>query len=455
VAATYCAQNLPPFVSVKNIIHLKFMTHFGIICPPYPGHLNPLSALGRELQKRGHRVTILQISDLEAKIRLEGLEFCSIGETIYQPGSLAASFKQLTQYSEIEALRYSVDFCRHITEILCQDAPAAIQTTGIEALLVDQLEPVGQSVAQALGLPFVCVSSGQTIHRRSDVPPFFTPWSYSNAGWAHIRNAVAYQILDRSCQPILHVINRYRRQWQLSPYHKIYESIADVHISQQPAAFEFPFPNLSPRFHYTGPFRNPSPELTPFPFEKLTGQPLIYASLGSVQNTKQEIFHCIAAACQELDVQLVITHGGGMSAVAIQSLPGSPLVVEYAPQLDVLAHASLTITHGGMNTVLDSLSCGVPLVAIPITFEQPGTGARIRWTGTGEVLSLSQLKVATLRSTIQRVLVEKTFLQNAQKLQQAIQQAGGVQRAADVVEQAIVSDRSLRSPQMPQSTASK
>lgn len=60
------------------------MTHFGIICPPYPGHLHPLSALGRELQGRGHRVTILHISDLEAKIRSEGLEYYPIGQTSYQ-----------------------------------------------------------------------------------------------------------------------------------------------------------------------------------------------------------------------------------------------------------------------------------------------------------------------------------------------------------------------------------
>ncbi|MBF2050544.1 MAG: glycosyltransferase [Elainella sp. C42_A2020_010] len=417
------------------------MTHFGIICPPYPGHLHPLSALGRELQGRGHRVTILHISDLEAKIRSEGLEYYPIGQTSYQPGSLAASFKQLTQFSEIEALRYSVDFCRHMTEITCQDAPAAIRSIGIEALLVDQLEPEGQSVAQYLDLPFICISSGQTIHRRSDVPPFFTPWTYSKASWTRLRNAVAYQILDWSCQPILGVINHYRQRWKLPPYRKIYESIAKTHISQQPAAFEFPIPDIPGRFHYTGPFRNPSPRLSTFPFTQLTGQPLIYASLGSVQNTKQEIFHCIAAACQGLDVQLVIAHGGGLSLEAIRALPGSPLVVEYAPQLDVLAKASLTITHGGMNTVLDSLSCGVPLVAIPITFEQPGTGARIRWTQTGEVLALSRLQVPTLQTAIQRVLADSSYSQNALKFQTAIQQAGGVKRAADIVEQAVGADR--------------
>lgn len=427
------------------------MTHFGVICPPYPGHLNPLSALGRELQSRGHRVTFLQISDLERKVRSEGLDFYPIGQSLYQPGSLSETFNQLAKLSEIEALQYSVDFCRHITEIICQDAPNAIRSAGIEALLVDQLEPVGESVAESLGIPFICVSSGQAIHRRSDVPPFFTSWSYQNTWWARLRNQIAYFVLDQSCRPILQVVNHYRRQWNLPPYRNIYASLAKLaHISQQPATFDFPCLNLPNHFHYVGPFRNSSPQSVSFPFERLTGQPLIYASLGSVQNTKQEIFHCIAAACEGLNVQLVIAHGGGMTAEAICSLPGSPLVVEYAPQTEVLAKASLTITHGGMNTVLDSLSHGVPLIVIPITFEQPGTGARVRSTGTGEVIPLKQLNLTRLRTAIQQVLTEERYVRNVLKVQQAMQGVDGAKQAADIIEQAIQHSSSIASPLSPQ-----
>lgn len=171
---------------------------------------------------------------------------------------------------------------------------------------------------------------------------------------------------------------------------------------------------------------------------------MIYASLGSVQNTKHEIFHCIAAACEKLDVQLVISHGGGMNPEAVQQLPGSPLVVEYAPQIEVISKARLTITHGGLNTVLDSLSNGVPLVAIPITYEQPGTAARIKWTGTGEVIALTDLSIPNLQAAIVRVLTEDFYLENAMRLKQAICQAGGVKRAADIVEQAVKSGYPVR-----------
>ncbi len=81
------------------------------------------------------------------------------------------------------------------------------------------------------------------------------------------------------------------------------------------------------------------------------------------------------------------------------------------------------------------------MVAIPIANDQPGVAARIAWTGTGEVVSLKNLSVSKLRSAIEQVLKENSYQQNALKLQKAIRQAGGVKKAADIVEQAVVTGK--------------
>lgn len=423
------------------------MTHFGVICPPYSGHINPQAALGRELQARGHRLTFLQLPDLEEKVRAAGVGFCPIGSTLYKPGSLAEMFEQLAKLNGIKSLQYSVEFCRHMAEIVCQDAPDAIAREGIEVLIADQLEPVGETIAESLNLPFICVSCAQAIHRRADVPPFFTLWPYRNNLRARLQNQIAYYILDRSCGPILQEINRYRQRFNLPLYKQIYRSNARLaHISQQPPAFDFPLKDLPEHFHYVGPLRTPSPQSIPFPFDRLNGKPLIYASLGSIQNTKKDVFYGIAAACEGLDAQLVITLGGGMPIDALSDLPGSPLVVDNAPQTDIIAKSSLTITHGGLNTVLDSLSYGVPMVALPITFEQPGTGARIRWTGVGEVIPIDQVDTANLKTAVKQVFTEQSYRQNARRIQDSIAEAGGASRAADIIEQAMQPMRSVKSP---------
>jgi MGT family glycosyltransferase len=159
--------------------------------------------------------------------------------------------------------------------------------------------------------------------------------------------------------------------------------------------------------------------------------------LGTVQNRLGRVFGAIAAACQDLDVQLIIALGGGMSPEALGVLPGDPLVVGYAPQLDLLRRASLTITHAGLNTTLESLSNGVPMVAIPIANDQPGVAARIAWTGTGEVVPLKGISASKLQVAINTVLGNPSYRDNALRLQASIRQAGGVKQAADIVERAI------------------
>ena len=116
--------------------------------------------------------------------------------------------------------------------------------------------------------------------------------------------------------------------------------------------------------------------------------------------------------------------------------------MKYAPQLELLQKASLNITHAGFNTALESLSYGVPMVAIPVTDDQPGVAARIVWTGTGELVKLSQLSVNKLRAEIERVLTGESYKQNAVRLQEAMRQTRGVKRAVDIIEQAV----STRSP---------
>ena len=164
--------------------------------------------------------------------------------------------------------------------------------------------------------------------------------------------------------------------------------------------------------------------------------------MGTVQNHFSFVFRTIAEACTSLDNQLVISLGGGLDPEAFPNLPGNPIIVKYAPQLELLQKANLNITHAGLNTALESLSYGVPMVAIPVTDDQPGVAARIAWTGTGELVALSQLSVPKLREAIERVLTEKSYQQNAVRLQAVMRQTQGVNRAADIIEQAV----STRSP---------
>ncbi|HEY9295869.1 MAG TPA: glycosyltransferase [Phormidium sp.] len=423
------------------------MTHFGIICPGSTGPLNTMLPLGQELQRRGHRVTLFGITDVQPKVLAAGLEFSPIGEKEFPAGSIAQYFAQLGQLKGLAALGYTIDLLKQAAAVTLRDAPALLNAAGVEALLVNQGSVEGGTVADFLNIPFVTVCSAVVLNREPGVPPFNTHWKYSPAWWAGLRNQMGYLLLNRVAQPIRDVIANYRRERHL-PLHShpndVYSQLAQ--ISQAPADFEFPRQELPAWFHFTGPYHSSaSRQPVPFPYEKLTGKPLIYASMGTLQNRLIGVFQDIASACEGLDAQLVISLGGSADPESLRELPGNPLVVKYAPQLEILKQATFMITHAGMNTTMECLMNGVPMVAIPVTNDQPGVAARIAWTGAGEMVPLQKLSVPKLRNAIKKVLTEDSYKKNALRLQTAIQQAGGVNRAADIIEQVVTTGKPVLS----------
>jgi UDP:flavonoid glycosyltransferase YjiC (YdhE family) len=115
-------------------------------------------------------------------------------------------------------------------------------------------------------------------------------------------------------------------------------------------------------------------------------------------------------------------------------LPGQPLVVPFAPHQQLIAGSALVITHAGLNTTLTALGCGVPLLAIPITNEQPGIAARVAYCRAGLVLPLRKLCVERLTAMAFEVLHNPIYRENARRLGREIQAAGGVSMAADLIE---------------------
>ncbi len=415
------------------------MAHIGVLIPGALGHLNPASCLGRELQTQGHKVTIFQIPDLEDAVRRTGLDYQIIGEQTFPPGSYNEHLARLGGLKGLAALRYTIWFFALRSRALFIEAPEAIRKARIDLLLVDEVEPAGATIAEHLGLPYVTLSNALLVYRDANSPPIFTTWLYSRNYLAKMRNVLGYQLQRWLAKDWLTSLNLQRREWHLSPYRVPEDFISPwAHLSQQPRCFDFPRQRMPPHFHYTGPWHDKRVRpAVPFPFDKLDGRPLIYASMGTLQNRIQEVFREIAKACESVDAQLVISLGGGAKPEQVDPFPGNPLVVDYAPQLDLLQRAALTITHAGLNTVLESLSCGVPMVAIPVGNDQPGVAARVRWLGAGELLPLKQLRAERLRPLVKRVLEEERYRLQARRLMAEIKCVDGVRQAVDLIERVL------------------
>ena len=160
-----------------------------------------------------------------------------------------------------------------------------------------------------------------------------------------------------------------------------------------------------------------------------------------LQNGILRTFRMIAEACAGLDLQLVISLGGGQDPTLLGDPPGDPIVVGYAPQLELIRRASLTISHGGLNTTLESLAQGVPVVVLPVTYDQPGVGARVEWSGVGRSIPVGRLTVDRVRDAVRIVLSNPAYRERAGRLQSSIEAADGLNRAADLIEVAFGTGR--------------
>ncbi|MEE4464862.1 hypothetical protein V2S84_22550 [Azotobacter chroococcum] len=92
------------------------------------------------------------------------------------------------------------------------------------------------------------------------------------------------------------------------------------------------------------------------------------------------------------------------------------------------------IAHAGLNTVLDALVAGTPMLALPIAFDQPAIAARVVYAGAG-------LRASPLLARRSRLLDEPAFAEHATRIGAEARQAGGTERAADIVEAVLKSGR--------------
>ena len=107
------------------------------------------------------------------------------------------------------------------------------------------------------------------------------------------------------------------------------------------------------------------------------------------------------------------------------------------------AAGGMSITSAGLNTVLESLAHGVPTVAIPIGYDQPGTAARIAYHRTGEVIELDELTTERLRSSIEKVLHDPSYRVRANYFRRVISKKRGLDVAADIIERALIRHAAL------------
>ncbi|MCQ4271989.1 glycosyltransferase [Pseudomonas kuykendallii] len=412
------------------------MSHFAVIAPPFTSHFRALEALAGSLIARGHRVTFVHQQDAGALLRDPRVGFASVGAVSHPVGSLRHTVALAARPGGVNGLRRVILDLARTTDMLCREAPAVLRELGVDALLADQMEAAGGLIAEHLKLPYVSIACALPVNREPRLPLPVMPWGYADSPQGENLNRGSSQVYDLLMRPHARVIAGHAERFGLAPRQALHECLSPyAQISQTTAAFDFPRQQAPAQFHAVGPLRGAEEE-APLQIPLATRRPFVFASLGTLQGGRFGLFQRIVRACAEQDVQLLLAHCGGLNTVQERVLEGlgATWVTDFAPQRAALARADAVITHAGLNTVMDALAAGVPMLAVPIAFDQPGVAARVLHAGAGLRLFPQLASRSGIGRTLRQLLDEPRFAANAARVGASLAQAGGVERAADIVE---------------------
>ena len=400
----------------------------GVISLNLPGHLNPMTALARQLQTRGHEVVFLYQSSAN------GLPCIPADER----DEVNATRPAVSKLAGWEALAFYCGIIAKGTEKILECLPQMVERAGIDALVLDPHQFFVELGAMKLGLPYVSVAVAFYLDYSGYTPFGAYSWPHETTPEAFARNRKG--VADFTRLIASEGIKAYAKEAGIKLHWDAPTGVFSrlAYITQVPKEFDFENPLLPPQFYHTGPFydANARPKID-FPWKRLTGQPLIYASMGTILNGQLDVFRTIVAGvAKNKDTQLVLSIGDQLDPKDIGTVPDNAIIVKKAPQVDILKRASVCITHCGLNTVLESLACGVPQVAIPVTFDQPGIAVRIATKKTGVTTEFEKLTPDHLSTLLDEVLNNAVYREHARKLQDVISKTNGLHTAVDIIERA-------------------
>ena len=109
------------------------------------------------------------------------------------------------------------------------------------------------------------------------------------------------------------------------------------------------------------------------------------------------------------------------------------LLCNYVPQLQVLQNTDVFITHCGMNSTSEALYYDVPLVMNPMGADQPMVAERVKQLGAGIMLDKSELNPLSLRKSVETILSDQRYAENASKIGESLRNTGGYRQGVEEI----------------------
>jgi len=416
--------------------------------------MNASFALARKLQGRGHRIFFLTIPDTEGSVRAHGFDWLPSFNQVFPKGELE---KQST--SEIQGKAYGAAEFKARLRGMCEllrnnEISRATRAINPDLLLVSSGMPWVGIAACKTGFPVIQFSSTLISVEDWSVPPFRTNLVPDDSLLSPIRIMLAWKKLF--------LRRRFRnRAWDISselkalahdcgfPRDKIDFSVETwprlllPELVFCPKELDFPRRKIPEGAFFVEASIDVQRKDDSFPWSRLDERrPIVFCALGSLLTTKaapqaSRFFQMFLDAIRERPaLQAVVAIGSYLKREEFDC-PANALLVNHAPQIELLQRCAVMVGHGGFSSVKECILMGVPMLLVPLSYDEPGNAARVVYHKIGLRLQLEEVSAGTLGSCIDTLLEDTGYRDNVRRMSQKFVEIEERSPACQIIEETL------------------
>lgn len=374
---------------------------------PAHGHVNPTLPLVRELTSRGHHVLYYDVEAFREKIEAAGAQFVPI-DAYMPPAPEDIDRRAGKDFASL--IEMAADLTLSLNERVAQDVaehhPACV--------VGDSVCIWGKLLARRHGLPFICSTTTFAFNDQSARLMKRQPGEVLRMLLGMPRMARKLRQLrehGHDAPDVISLIGNDTKTPTIVYTSRLFQPMAEAFGD----SYAFVGPSVMQRYP-----RRPH------------DRPLVYVSLGTVLNNAPDFYRSALQALSGMDCDAILSIGDAVDPAALGPVPGNVRIFPRVNQLEVLAGADVFLTHCGMNSVSESLLCGVPMVLFPQHGEENAVAIRCEQLGAG--LRLKRPSASCIRSALEAVLGDDRYRRAAQTVAEDFARCGGAAEAADFVE---------------------
>lgn len=382
---------------------------------PGEGHINPTIALVEELIKRGEEVIYYCVEKYRSKIENTGALFRPYENFIAQIDMVKRMSRQMDSQ---ELLLHMVKSMDKIIEVILEE----VKEEEYDYVIYDNNFAVGWIIAEVLQLPKISSCTTFAITKK--------------IASALMKNHGEENKKSPLYQKVICILKKWEDMYGITLNEKqnVMTCPGDITIVYTSKLYQPNVEEFDDSYIFVGPSIAQRKDVDSFSLEHEKGNKLIFISMGTVFNQQPDFYYTCFEAFRDSSVTVILAIGEQNDISQLDNIPSNFKLYNYVPQLDILQHTDLFITHGGMNSSSESLYFSVPMLIIPVMGDQPIVAQRIEELEAGVQLDRNLLTPEILRNTAIHVLSNNIYTKNSHRIGKSLRNAGGYNKAVDEIE---------------------